>query len=617
MKKLAIILLSIICTEIIESKNPFKKVGKSINSVGKSATNTISSSATNTVTSVEKVGKDSVKVVEQTTVKTISTLENVTKDIGNALDDLVDLKDYIRSQYPVKQKWTDEQLKVRQSKELCPSELNFLKNRAPIVKKSLKDNFDIETPLNIGFCLSGGGNRAMLVALGFLLEAQSSGLYDASLYTAALSGSTWTVCPFAYLNATQKISLTDFKKNLTSNLSDVMKIVVSKSPAVEFPEFNDYQNKSMQNNLIKRYAYDQFLSSIDIYAAFIGYFTLRSSGDNPLDVTWSSIADKIQDGSIPLPMGSAVAYKSSNHDKTDYYWFEAGPFEVGSDQLNAYVPVQAFGAKFNNGNVHSGYQGHVHEYPISFYEGVFGSAFTFSINEIADRSQNPSISIPEIKTTDPITHTTIRIPAQKVTLPIKECMDNSFISDNIIDNMRFSPATFHNYTYGIDGSPLKQEDKIKLFDGGLDFDVPLPLMMRPARKLDVIFICDSHVDLQSFQSAAIHFKRNGIKFPDVSNLTEKDLTKAMTVLNDPRSKEYNKDIITIVYCPFTKNNGYSTSFDPEQCKKDGFCQMLNFNYTQEQADEVINLTRYNVKSSNAEIKAVLKALESQKIKKIK
>lgn len=499
----------------------------------------------------------------------------------------------IRQKYPARQ--TSSQ--VRQGQELCPREVNFIENRSQKVNLALKEYFEIDTSLKIGLCCSGGGNRAMLVSLGFLLGAQDIGLFDAAYYTAGLSGSTWTLVPFSYFNATQDMTLTKFKDQLIIRLDSIMKTVIAGVPPV--PVFSQAQNMSIQNDLIKRFAYEQYLSSIDIYGNFIGDYTLLPAGDNRFDVTWSSIANQIEKGNIPLPMGSAVADKPKGKD--DYYWFEFGPFEAGSDQLGAYVPIEAFGSKFENGKTLSNYTGYAPEYSLSFYQGVFGSAFTASMNEINRFSLTPYET---------------NVFGQKVSFSLADVFvgldDNVSESNNYINNLRFSPACFYNYTLGLKTSPIAQEDKLKLYDGGLAFDLPLPLLMRSARDLDLIVACDAMVDLTSLKLAAVHFKRNNIKFPDVSDLTEAIISKPLTVLNDPRMANYDKDMITIAYCPFIKNDTFSTEFDPIECREKGFCNTLNFNYTKEQAEQVIGLTRYNVNFIKNEIKSVLQALQRQK-----
>ncbi len=522
--------------------------------------------------------------------KQLYSKSSAAKAIANTISyPVTTIKESIRKKYPVQQTLSNDQLKVRLGQDLCPQEVTYLKNRSPKVKQALKKHFDIDEPLKIGLCFSGGGNRAMLASLGFLLGAQEIGLFDASYYMVGLSGSTWTISPFSYLSATQNMNLIKFKDQLVSRLDSLMTVLSPSLPVV--PVFSKLQNISMQDNFLKRYGYDQYLSSIDIYSAFIGNFTLLPVGKKRLDVTWSSIADKIKEGDIPLPLCSAVSYKKTHKKGTQYYWFEIGPFEVGSDQLRSYVPTQAFGSMFNKGTPLANYLGHAPEYPISFYEAVCGSAFTFSINEILDRNIEYSFTI----------------LGQTIALPLKQMMHS-----NITESLRFSPATFHNYTFGLEDSPIKKDTKIKLYDGAMNFNFPLPVVMRPARDIDLVIIGDASLDVDSFKFAQNHFKRNEVKFPDMSDLTEAMISKPITIFNDPRLVNYDKDMATIAYCPFIKNTEFSQTFDPIVCKKEKFCGTFNFNYTKKQAEKVVGLTRYNIMSVKNEIKDVLQALQKQK-----
>ncbi len=519
---------------------------------------------------------------------------DTTKSLTSRVADVVyypiaALKESIRQKYPVVQALPEAPIKVRIGQDICQQEVAFLENRRPKAQQALKDYFGIDTSLKIGIACTGGGNRAMLASLGFLLGAQEIGLFDAAYYMVGLSGSTWTISPFSYLHATQGMTLTQFKDQLMPRLGSLMKIVVS--GAAPIPVFSSYQTASMQDNFAKRYGYDQYLSSIDIYAAFIGNFTLLPAGKNRLDVTWSSIADTIKEGNIPLPLGSTVAYKKTHKDGTQYYWLEVSPFEVGSDQLQGYVPVKAFGSKFKNGITLPDYQGHAPEYPISFYEAVFGSAFTVSVNEIVDRYVTYSF----------------KVLGQKITLPLKQ-----MFSSHLAEYTRFSPATFHNFTFGLPGNPMEKDEKIKLYDAAMNFNMPLPILMRPARQVDLVFVCDASIDSDSLKFAQNHFKRHKIKFPDMSLLKQSMIAKPLTIFNDPRLATYDKNMVTIAYCPFVKNEAFSKTFDPIVCQAKDVCNTFNFNYTQAQAEQVVGLSRYNLVSMKDEIKDVLQALQQQK-----
>lgn len=507
------------------------------------------------------------------------------------------LKYSLRKKFPGDQKF--DNLQVRQGKELSSAELNFVNNRMPKVIESLKTNFDIDTPFKIALCSSGGGNRAMLTTLGFFLGAQDIGLFDASLYSAGVSGSTWTIAPWSYLYATQGMSLLEFKNKLVAKLDTTIASVAGISLP---PALTQHAQVLVSNNIIQRYAYDQHISSIDVYGGIIGNFSLLGAGKDKLNVKWSSIASFVEKGEIPLPMGAAVSYEEGQFKKgmTDYYWFEVGPFEVGSDQINGYIPTQSFGSKFKKGKPVNGYAGHAPEYPISYYEGVYGSAFAASMNEVLDRAvKNP----------------TVNFLGTSVTLPFDLWIRKSMTES--MRDARFYPATFHNYMKGVDSSPIAQSKTIRLYDGAMNFNFPLPLVMRPARQVDVVVICDASKDIIELQTAQRHFIKEGIKFPDLSKYSQKIIeSQHLTVLNDPRSGDYDQDIVTILYCPLIKNNEYSTSFDPVKCAQSGVCRTFNFKYTQSEATKIVDLAQFNVNFIKNEIKDVLQSLQKKRSQQV-
>jgi len=539
-----------------------------------------------TYKNISKTSGRVVTTVRQKVVIVCAINLGIQKQISN-------MKERIRSSFPPVQESLD--LNVRVGTDLSSSEYTFIHNRMPKIQESLYKNFGIQEPLKIAFCCSGGGNRAMLVSLGYMLGAQDIGLFDTALYIAGLSGSTWTITPWSYLHATQGISLEEFKDQLVGRLYKTIGTIGGLSLV---PMVTNEQKKILLNNMVQRFGYDQTVSSIDFYGGLIGNYTLLSAGRDRLNATWSSIADIIEQGNMPLPMGSAVSYKygQSIRGLTDYYWFEISPFEVGSDQLNSYVPIKKFGSKFNKGNPVDGYLGNAPEYPMSFYQGVFGSAFAFSMNEIIDKA----IGRPKIT-----------LLGRTFKLPVDLWIRQSTFEH--MRNIRFMPAMFHNYSYGLSESPIATSKYIALYDGAMNFNFPLPIVMRPARQVDVIFICDASADFEELKVAERHCKKNNIKFPSLKNIIHKDaVTKPMTVLNDPRLNDYDKDVITIVYCPFVKNSNFSEKFDPVSCISQSFCNTFNFKYEKSQAETVVDLARYNINSVKNDIVAVMKSLADSK-----
>lgn len=503
------------------------------------------------------------------------------------------LKEIIRKKYAVEHNFSG--LTVRQSTDLSSQEQRFITNRMLKVEAALQQHFGITTPLKIGLCSSGGGNRAMLTSLGFFLGVEEIGLFDAALYNAGLSGSTWTISPWSYFKATQDMSLQDFKNQLVSRLH---KTVATAAGISGPPMLGSDVLESFGVNIAKRFAYNQNISTIDAYGALIGNYTLLPAGGKRLDVTWSSIASQVEQGNLPYPMGSAVSIRQSDEVKKEssYDWYEIGPFEAGSDVVG-YVPTWAFGSKFDQGKPVDSFEGKAPEYPLSYYEGVYGSAYAFSAHEVLEQAiPKPSFSV----------------LGKKFTIPIDTWLKKSFKNKNST-NARLYPASFYNFTKNVAGSPIKDADQIELYDGAMNFNFPLPLLLRPARKVDVVVICDAAQDVTSLQRAQAHFIRENMKFPDMSKLTKKDIAKyPMTVFNDPRSPRYQADMITILYFPLLKNNTFDASFDPEVCTKSGPCQTFNFKYSKEEAEKVVGLAHANVVAMKDEVQKVLAALADKK-----
>ena len=505
------------------------------------------------------------------------------------------LKAVIRKKYPAGRSFNG--LRVSEGTGLSQEEQSFVDKRMVKIASAQKQHFGIDSPLKIGLCFSGGGNRAMLASLGFLLGAEETGLLDSSLYNAGLSGSTWTVSPWSYLSLKKDMSLSAFKDQLVKGLNKGM---LPTGGMFSPPMIGDDALPSFGINFAKRFAYDQKITTIDAYGGLIGNYSLAPVGSKRLEAKWSTMTDLLEDGNIPYPMGAAVSYKDGQTVEagltSEYYWFEVGPFGVGSDAVGSYVPVYAFGSQFSNGRPVDNYRGKAPEYPISYYEGVFGSAYAASANEIVDHAiPNPSFSVLGVD----------------VALPINSWIRESMNED--ASKLRMIPASFHNYTMGLDSSPIKGNAEISLYDGAMNFNFPLPLIMRPARNVSAVFVCDAGQDFASLEKAQLHFRRNNIAFPDMKkHVKEMVESQRMTVFNDPRKAGYFPEMVTIFYLPFLKNDNYSETFDPIECTGSGPCATFNFKYTEQEASDVVGLATQNLKDSAAEIKEVLQALAAKK-----
>jgi len=237
------------------------------------------------------------------------------------------LKKIIKYQYPVSK--PDAPVAVQVAGDLCSQEKFFLKNRVNNVQVVLKNEFEIDKPLKVAFCCSGGGNRAMIGTLGFLTGAVKSKVFDATLYVAGLSGATWTIAPLCCLAATGHCEntldiLTDMKLHLFQSLSEEIPFGINGVYPPPLLPLSLSDNFFIE--VAKRVAYDQSISLINVFGPLVANYSLELVGDDRLDATWSSIAPSMQSGHMPLPLCASI-YETAVRN---YEWFEMSPFQAGS-----------------------------------------------------------------------------------------------------------------------------------------------------------------------------------------------------------------------------------------------------------------------------------------------
>ena len=498
-----------------------------------------------------------------------------------------------------------ESARVRQNSELGLEELTTidlrLKQTQPALANFLELSLQPDQNLRIGFCGSGGGYRAMLSTVGFLVGAERIGLLDTALYMSALSGSTWALGPWTSMN----ISIDEYKKQLMGKTQNMLKIAGNQ--ILPAPESD--QLKSLMYNLELKYLFHAPISSVDLWGGMIAN-KLFEPAKNRQDLYLSDQRKIITDGKHIFPIYTAVNPDETHPSgKTVYNWFEFTPFEIGSTNLNAFTPTWAFGRKFLNGqtvsyNTTAGPQ-YGPEQTLGYYLGVFGSAFTINMQEVlsmmeqADNTSEQSYDAMELK------------------VAVLEEIAKNLAGIKDFRKSRVSPAKVFNYTYGLPSSPLKDIKQITLVDAGLAFNLPTPPLLRKERALDVIFILDSSADegtAGELKKAEKHARDNNLPFPAI----DYDLAKSQTlsIFKD----QANPNIPTIVYMPLIKDMSLPgiqadrrfDDFDPKKCIEKDYCRTFNFKYEPEEFETLTLLTEINMVDNSDKIKELFKELLTQK-----
>lgn len=515
------------------------------------------------------------------------------------------------------------EVKVTKDIKLPIEEQNFRKNRfTKFVQPALK-NFGINQPLTMAFCCSGGGNRAMIGTMGILTAATRAKILQASMYLTGLSGSTWIIAPWSYLYLKGLLgqnldeSFAKIRKNWSTVLNNPN--MISTGVGIYAPAFLEGQIASkFSYQVASRIAYKQSLSLVDLYAGMVGNVALDLAGDDKLGVVWSSLSSAAQQGAIPLPLCSNVfdaeIVTPDRFKRTKQYeWFETGPFQAGSTVLG-YIPVKYFGSVFTKGVLDVSDGKLRPEYPLSFYLGVYGSAFSVSSEDIIDKGlPNPQFVI----------------GTQAITIPVAEWM-KTIIEDEAGVGAGGKRAKnfytkFANFSADLPKSMLSNKAEISLIDGGMNFNFPLPLLLdRPERQVDLVIIYDSNPgDLPAFIDGAAYFARKNIAVPDdMSTVTKTQLVaQPMLVLNDPRESGYDKEKPTFIYFPTrssmpvpdssawpTTDNlvaDVTTTMKSFDITKPPYVTP-NFKYTPEQMNDLVNAMDYAFTSQVPDIVDIMK-----------
>ena len=443
---------------------------------------------------------------------------------------------------------------VRQGTDIPADEKNYIMNRDIVSKKNLEKFLGMRLTKNqvpkISFCFSGGGYRAMLGSFGALSGAKDIGLLDSVSYMSGLSGSTLTL--FSWLTSNR--SLEEYGKILSKNVRDTI-----------FTLNLNYQK--LIQNLTKKFISKQKISLVDIFGFLLSNKLLSEFGKEKYNMGMSQSSKLFKNGKYPLPIGTAV------ETLENYEWFEFTPFEVGSNYFKSYIPTWAFGRNFVNGKS----IGFAPEQSLGFFMGLFCSAFSADVEKVVETIRN-------------------FIGEDNNILEFA----NNVATESDVGDPRFAPTEVNNFTYGMFDSQMQNVEQLELVDAGHDFTLPFPPLLRPERNVDIIFVGDygfMGTYKTEMQKAEKYAAKRGLKFPKIDyEKLEKNVISVFKDENDPT-------VPVVIYFPLIKNNKYSRRFDP---KTAGYCNTLNFEYSEREFNELSGLTKYAFTSNKEKIKEVIK-----------
>jgi cytosolic phospholipase A2 len=463
--------------------------------------------------------------------------------------------------------------KVRQGNGLCDQEKAFLNNRIPYVTKAisefLNNPFITKTP-TIALVCSGGGYRSMLFTTGVLKGLNELHLIDAITYLVGLSGSTWAIAP--WISSSKSIDY--FHDWLIDNIG------------FDMQNCDEDDFTLIGNTLLIKYCTGQPSGFVDIYGACIANDVLDVVTDNKIEAHISDQGGLIADGSLPLPIYTAISAENSADESL---WYECTPYEIGASWLNAYIPTWAFGRKFRNGiSVTS-----VPEQTMGTLLGTFGLAVGITFKRM----------IQEVNLEDNMKSLLLK---KLVARLLKKYGDDRPIS-----------AEYLNFVTGMQEVQFNTLSLLQMVDAGINCNLPFPPISgeRIARKADIIIFVDASAgavgnELHKVENYA-HLHQ--LPFPIIDySLADK---QAVSIFKD----ETDANIPIVIYIPRVvdhvqlenhKNDQASLytvlhDFDIETCITNEVCNTFNFQYSPQEARKLTALGEFNILMAHDAIRQAL------------
>ncbi|CAK4032257.1 cytosolic phospholipase A2 beta-like [Lecanosticta acicola] len=550
---------------------------------------------------------------------------------------------------------------VRRGLDLCPEEQAFLAKR----KVTARDNFakylglkpedvDPQDVPTVSFGGSGGGFRAMIGTLGYCEQFKRSGLWDCLSYVSGVSGACWSLAAYYTIGKGSMQAVIDHCKKRFHPYhplsGDAIRTILSAPGGA----------RVTLGPLIQKSKSGLQTVAMDLYSVFTtgwiffqddpashpgGHANNEVAGFQKTWYRFSSAREYTDSGREPLPIMTAIRherpwkdwedkehpFKEPDHSTGDhadaadawFQWFEFTPYEVGCDEIEAWVPTWGFGRPFKEGKS-------TMQLPEQSLALLLGLATSAPAGPLTSYISTISRNLPS-----GFLGNSIRKMAHAVTKfwgkegteefqnhhPLHACNEHNFM----YQYTHVSPDV--GRPPGLENSP-----RIHLIDSGMDNNCPTYVLLHPARQADVIINMDASSDVQkdTFPERVAQIgSRRGLQFtrrhPDLKPSddeqdpdrfhglyaqiydgvpTERPETVVdsygRTVRNPP-APVYGR-ACTMIYMPLLPNERAVRDFDPSTAK---FSGSYNLVWTPEQVDTLVQVCIANYEDGERTVKEAL------------
>jgi phospholipase A2 len=483
---------------------------------------------------------------------------------------------------------------------------------------------------------SGGGYRVMYGFTGFISAAKKLGLWDCITWTAGVSGSCWTLAAYYTIARHDITKLIDHYLTVASELSHPMSIhaldMVARSKRGVYFLIGPLVSKA-QKSIIG-------LSMMDLYSTLTATYQLLSREPkgrlSRATLQWSKIWHRsgIDKGLEPMPILASVrraprysfepktvAAKAQVIKKTSelqdpsftegikpsfsvksrprkfFQYFEISPLEIGSPDLNRYVPTWSWGRTFVSG--HS-----VDRRPEQSFSLLLGQCTSAPAGPLTECIKALLVSLPrdtimsrlvslfnrflQMKQLEGLWGNPIRAghdpnPFYGLEKPLRSqehTSEHAINRSHASESSDSSPReTSRGETQSPNTPPWEAQGRIRLMDCGMANNLPNHILARPERGVDIFISFDASSDIHT--GAAVqrlyHFagdfnielieetkdfhkpqKNTPLNVATGTEVESKCLDCYARVF---RGTRHNGQTIYVIYCPLLPN-GLNPDFNP-------------------------------------------------------
>ncbi|KAF7339030.1 Lysophospholipase [Mycena venus] len=410
---------------------------------------------------------------------------------------------------------------LRRCNALTPEELGFLEARTKRIAESgslaaflgIDEGEEIDprdVPI-IGLGGSGGGMRANLGFITTIIAFQELGLWPNITYAAGVSGACWGLAAMYTLPLSPPLTAPLSAEPLLDHFKEITGTHPLSTGGVNKVAVAEGGVEALFGPLSEKHRNGQEVCIIDLYSTLTSsYFWLLGSKEgkgrvDPASLKWTCAFEngKLADGMEPWPMLTAVRHERPWHDWKSpeepfndhetanslehaedvdawWQWFEMNPVEVGSDELEGWVPTW--------GSTKASPRRTLREYSLALLLGLATAAPAAPLSSILgtiwrNLPQNSFGSM-------------LRRITQKVSKDVGDhAMDR-------IDNVNpVHAGNQANPFFGAEKAPhrgngFENAPRLHLVDSGMANNLPIHVFLHPARDVDVMILFDASSDVQ-------------------------------------------------------------------------------------------------------------------------